>query len=82
MASVVIGGETLTGVYVRACLGLRSTDFSLSWNGEQFVFTVAGSGHGVGMSQYGAKVYAAQGWTYQEILSRYYPGTALAVYGG
>ncbi|MCD7750090.1 MAG: stage II sporulation protein D [Oscillospiraceae bacterium] len=82
VAAIVIGGEALTGTYVRACLGLRSTDFSLSWDGEKFVFTVAGSGHGVGMSQYGAKVYAAQGWTYQEILSHYYPGAVLAVYGG
>ncbi|MCD8322421.1 MAG: stage II sporulation protein D [Oscillospiraceae bacterium] len=82
VATIVIGGEEMTGVYVRACLGLRSTDFSLAWDGEQFVFTVAGSGHGVGMSQYGAKVYAAQGWTYQEILTHYYPGTVLAVYGG
>ncbi|MCD8116856.1 MAG: stage II sporulation protein D [Oscillospiraceae bacterium] len=82
VAAIVIGGRELTGTYVRTCLGLRSTDFSLSWDGEQFVFTVAGSGHGVGMSQYGAKVYAAQGWTYQEILAHYYPGTVLAVYGG
>lgn len=34
-----------------------------------------GSGHGVGMSQYGAKYLAAQGKTAAEILACYFPGT-------
>lgn len=33
------------------------------------------SGHGVGMSQYGANGMAQQGFTYKEILSHYYSGT-------
>lgn len=36
-----------------------------------------GNGHGVGMSQYGAKEMARQGFDYTEILGFYYPGTAL-----
>ncbi len=36
-----------------------------------------GYGHGVGMSQYGAKVLAEAGMEYQKILSHYYPGTEL-----
>ncbi len=36
-----------------------------------------GYGHGVGMSQYGAQYAALQGYSYQEILSTYYPGTTL-----
>ncbi|HEY1517324.1 MAG TPA: SpoIID/LytB domain-containing protein [Solirubrobacteraceae bacterium] len=36
-----------------------------------------GYGHGIGMSQYGAYGYALHGWTYQQILSHYYTGTAL-----
>ena len=35
------------------------------------------TGHGVGMSQRGAKAMAAAGKTYKEILSFYYPGTVL-----
>lgn len=35
------------------------------------------SGHGVGMSQVGAKEAASQNKTYDEILSFYYPGTKL-----
>lgn len=36
-----------------------------------------GYGHGVGMSQYGADGMARQGFTYPEILARYFPGTEL-----
>lgn len=38
----------------------------------------AGFGHGVGLSQYGAKVGAEQGNTAHQILAAYYPGTVLA----
>lgn len=37
-----------------------------------FTITSYGWGHGVGMSQYGAKAYAESGWTYDEILLHYY----------
>lgn len=44
----------------------------------QFAFTTYGWGHGVGMSQNGANFYATySGWTYQDILFHYYPGTYL-----
>ncbi len=44
----------------------------------QFAFVTYGWGHGVGMSQNGANFYAAYaGWTYQDILFHYYPGTEL-----
>ncbi len=44
----------------------------------QFVFTTYGWGHGVGMSQNGANFYAMySGWSYQDILFHYYPGTYL-----
>ncbi len=36
-----------------------------------------GRGHGVGMCQEGARDYAAQGWSMQQILAHYYPGTTL-----
>lgn len=37
-----------------------------------FTVTSYGYGHGVGMSQYGAKYYADQGWTYDKILLHYF----------
>lgn len=72
-----IAGQALSGGFVRSALGLRSTDFQVTFDGERFIFTVAGNGHGVGMSQYGADLLAGQGSSYDEILAHYYPGTAL-----
>lgn len=44
----------------------------------QFSFVTYGWGHGVGMSQNSANFYATySGWTYQDILYHYYPGTYL-----
>lgn len=42
-----------------------------------YVFNGGGWGHGVGMSQYGAKGMAENGYTYDRILYHYYPGTYL-----
>lgn len=44
----------------------------------EFAFTTYGWGHGVGLSQNGANFYAMySGWSYQDILFHYYPGTYL-----
>lgn len=42
----------------------------------RIVITGEGWGHQIGMSQYGAKAMADQGFTYGEILSHYYTGLA------
>ena len=39
-----------------------------------------GHGHGVGLSQYGAQYAAKAGYCFEEILSIYYPGTAIEDY--
>lgn len=72
-----IGGETYQGTKLRQLLGLRSTAFTVSAEGETITITTKGFGHRVGMSQYGADAMAATGSTYDEILAHYYPGTAL-----
>lgn len=77
VASAAIGGREFDGAALRSAFKLRSTSFTLSYAGGNFLFTVTGYGHGVGMSQYGANVMAAQGASYTEILSHYYPGTEL-----
>ena len=40
-------------------------------------FTGYGSGHGLGISQWGAERMAAKGASYAEILHHYYTGTQL-----
>lgn len=44
---------------------------------DRFVLTGAGWGHGVGLCQIGAAVMGEQGYTYDEILRHYYPGSTL-----
>ena len=41
------------------------------------IFRTFGWGHGVGMSQWGAKGYADHGWSYDRILRHYYLDTEL-----
>jgi len=71
---IQVGKKTLTGLQVRQALGLRSADFTVTRNGDDFVFTTKGYGHGAGMSQYGAKALADEGMTYHAILQHYYTG--------
>ncbi|HEY5694956.1 MAG TPA: SpoIID/LytB domain-containing protein [Gaiellaceae bacterium] len=46
-------------------------------SGALFLVRGHGYGHGVGMGQWGAQGYALQGYTYEQILAAYYPGTTL-----
>ena len=75
--TITIGGKTLSGAEARRLFSLRSTNFTAEAKDGALVFHVIGSGHGVGMSQYGANVMAQQGAAYPEILAHYYPGTVL-----
>ena len=76
VASVVLGGVSVSGTELRSLFALRSTAFELEYDGG-FHFTVTGYGHGVGMSQYGAKVMAEDGDDYRAILAHYYTGCEL-----
>ena len=76
--ALTVGGQSLSGLAARQLFSLRSTAFTLDYDGD-FLFTVTGFGHGVGMSQYGANVLAEEGADYREILAHYYPGTRLVI---
>ena len=77
IASLKIGEKTISGVQFRNSLGLRSTDFDISYENGSYIITTRGYGHGVGMSQYGANGMAKEGYSYRQILSHYYQGTTL-----
>lgn len=67
----------LTGKALREALDgdkLLSTKFDVKHDGEEFVFTGHGWGHGVGMCQTGALRMAEKGKKAAEILEYYYPG--------
>ena len=75
--SLPVCGQTVQGTALRKALGLRSACFTVVWQSGTFSFTTRGYGHGVGMSQWGAKALAEQGADYRAILAHYYPGTEL-----
>lgn len=61
---------------------LRSTAFGVdvkksAFGDDEWTFEGRGSGHGVGMCQWGAKGMGEKGYRFQEILARYYPGATL-----
>jgi stage II sporulation protein D len=56
---------------------LPSADFAAAPNGDSFVFAGRGSGHGVGLCQWGANAMAKAGRTAAEILAHYYTGTTI-----
>ena len=70
-----------TGKAIAALFGLRSNAFDISLKDDVFTFTSYGWGHGVGMSQWGACMYARHGYTYDQILTHYYVGTKLGLSG-
>ncbi len=76
-----ICGNQFKGSEVREKLELRSSNFDVKYNEGSYLFTVYGSGHGVGMSQNGANAMAKEGKTYSEILLWYYPGCEIVTAG-
>jgi len=75
--TVKLGGKEVKGTFVRSLLGLASTNFTYRVEGDELVFSTTGTGHGVGMSQYGARYMALEGADYEEIICRYYTGVEL-----
>jgi len=75
--------QIITGDKFRSIVGygkIYSTQFRVKSSGNYFVFTGNGSGHGVGMSQYGAYGLSKKGKTYEEILKHYYNGVEIEEY--
>ena len=71
------GTVTLSGTTWRSLLGLKSTLFDAKLTKDAVTFTGYGSGHGLGISQWGAERMAAKGASYAEILHHYYTGTKM-----
>ena len=54
---------------------LKSSRFTVSRSGSEFVFRGGGFGHGLGLCQEGSHVMAQRGQSFQQILTHYFPGT-------
>ena len=74
------GPRQLPAVELRQLLGygrLPSLLFEVEMEGETAVFRGKGSGHGVGLCQWGARARALSGESYREILAHYYAGAEI-----
>ena len=72
--------KILTGPQLRKLFGgrwLKSTLFFIIKKGSRWVIEGRGFGHGVGLSQLGARNLAKKGWNYKKILNSYYPSSKL-----
>lgn len=70
--SLTVCSTDMTGLEFRELFNLRSTNFTYSFDNNNFTFTVLGYGHGVGMSQTEANHLAISGYNWQEILEYFY----------
>ncbi len=75
--SLSVGGVTVEGREIRSLAGLNSTNFTVEAKDTLLVFNTTGYGHGVGMSQYGARALALEGENFESILKHYYTGVDL-----
>lgn len=71
-------GEELTGEEAQERFQLSSLHFYIEDMGEEYRIVCLGTGHGLGLSVYGANVMALEGKTFDEILAYYYVGTQLS----
>ena len=69
-----IPGEAMCDLF-----DLKSIAMDITFKDGSFTFKTYGWGHGTGMSQWGACLYADAGWTYDQILTHYYIDTTLAL---
>jgi stage II sporulation protein D len=73
--SLSLGGSDLRKL--TSGMGLNSTLFEIRPGAETVTFVGSGHGHGVGMSQWGARAMARRGDSYERILKTFYPGAQL-----
>lgn len=76
IAQMTVCGQVFGGTQLRSAFSLRSAAFTVAYDADSnaFTFTTHGYGHGVGLSQYGAKAMAEDGKSWREILEWYFPG--------
>ena len=72
VSKIKVNNKEFTGIEFRKLLTLRSTDFTITKDNDNYIITTKGYGHGVGMSQYGANGMAKENHPYEEILKYYY----------
>lgn len=78
-----IGDINYSAKEIRRKIGyvkVKSERFSITVDDSDLNFKGIGYGHGVGMSQWGAQGMALSGYSYNDIINFYYPGTEINYY--
>jgi len=80
--TVLTGEETIwiSGDVIRSELDLSSSCFSLEEVKNEITFTVKGTGHGLGMSQFAANEMAKEGKDYNAILAYFFQNITMDKY--
>lgn len=68
-----VGKRYIAGDVFAQQMGLASSCFTMQKSEDKIRFLIKGSGHGLGLSQYGAQVLEGEGKNYKEILDYYFP---------
>lgn len=76
-----LGNQTVSGEEFAKVLGLKSNHFYMEDYEGMVRIICNGSGHGIGLSQYGANAMAEDGYSYSDILKHYYTGVDLVTIG-
>ena len=62
---MIVNDKSYSGREIREKLSLASSSFKIEYSKNKYTFITSGSGHGVGMSQYGAQGMAKENKTYK-----------------
>ncbi|WP_024294415.1 SpoIID/LytB domain-containing protein [Lacrimispora indolis] len=77
VGQIQIGTRVYTGEEIQRVLGLPSSSYGFEEYEGGVRVICQGIGHGYGMSQYGAKCKAEEGWTAEQILPYFYKNIVL-----
>lgn len=73
----VYNTSVVSALSVLSAKGVATIEASMPNTSDKFIFSGHGWGHRIGMCQWGAKGMADQGFTANDILTHYFPGTSI-----
>lgn len=81
MLRITDSGDNVYDLYyassIASSLGVRSGNFTIEYTDTGVILHGKGNGHGVGYSQVGGNAMGCDGYSFDEILAFYYPGTEI-----
>ncbi len=81
VTEVSVKGDTISGEVFRDAFGLNSSCFEIEEEGDMVIIRTKGTGHGLGLCQYGANEAAKKGSDYIDILNYFFSDTVIEKIG-